>query len=130
MKKKLFSIILFLIFSTKSIAHTEHYKDINVLEYELFRNNQSIGYHNYKFDGDNNRLNIKSVIKFKITKLSVTLYNYYGTTEEEYKDNQLIKFSSNTNQNKKIKNTEITLDKAKNELIISGSENKLTSPKE
>ena len=86
MKKKLLSIILFLIFSTKSIAHTEHYKDINVLEYELFRNNQSIGYHNYKFDGANNRLNIKSVINFKITKLSVTLYNYYGTTEEEYRD--------------------------------------------
>ena len=130
MKKKLLSIILFLIFSTKAIAHTEHYKNFNVLEYELFRNNQSIGYHNYKFDENNSSLNIKSVIKFKITKLSLTLYDYYGTTEEEYKENQLIKFSSNTNQNKKIKNTEITFDNEQKQLIISGSENKLKSPKE
>ena len=50
MKIKFISIILFFIFFTKAIAHTEHYKDINILEYELFRNNKSIGYHKYKFE--------------------------------------------------------------------------------
>ena len=39
-------------------------------------------------------------------------------------------FSSKTNQNKKIKNTEINFDKAKQKLIITGSENQLSSPKE
>ncbi len=37
---------------------------------------------------------------------------------------------SNTNQNKKIKNTKITFNKEKDELTISGSENQLISPKE
>ena len=37
---------------------------------------------------------------------------------------------SNTNQNKKIKNTKIIFDKERDELIISGSENQLASPKE
>ena len=130
MKKKFLSIILFLILSTKAIAHPEHYKNINVLEYELFRNNQSIGHHNYKFKKSKNFLNVKSLMDFKIKKLGIDLYNYYGTTEEEYEQNQLIKFSSSTNQNKKIKNTEIKFDKKKNKLIISGSENQLISPKE
>ena len=44
--------------------------------------------------------------------------------------NQLIEFSSKTDQNKKIKNTEINYDKSKDKLLISGSENNLISPKE
>jgi len=130
MIKKFISIILFLIFSTKAIAHSEHYKLINVLEYELFRNDKYIGYHNYKFERSKNYLNVKSIIEFKITKLGIVLYRYTGSTVEKFEDGQLIKFFSNTNQNKKIKNTKITLDVKKNELIISGSENELISPKE
>jgi len=129
MKKKFISIILFLIFSTKAIAHSEHYKDINFLEYELFRNNISIGFHNYEFIRDKNSLTVKSAINFTIKKLGINLYNYIGDTEETFKDSQLIKFLSNTNQNKKIKSTQITFDTKKNKLIISGSENQLISPK-
>tara|TARA_B100000795_G_C22567399_1_gene348692 strand:- start:16 stop:699 length:684 start_codon:yes stop_codon:yes gene_type:complete len=130
MKKKFLSIVLFLLFSAKAIAHSEHNIDFNSLEYELFRNNKSIGYHNYNFERNKNYLNVKSIMDFKITKLGIDLYSYYGSTEEKYKKNQLIKFLSNTNQNKKIKNTEITFNKEKDKLIISGSENQLISPKE
>ena len=129
MKKKILSIVLFLIFSTKAIAHTEHYKDINSLKYELFRNDKFIGYHNYVFERNDNLLNVKSIIEFKIKKLGIDLYSYIGNTNEQYKNDQLIKFSSNTNQNKKIKNTEIKFDKEKDHLIISGSQNQLISPK-
>ena len=73
MKTKFVSIILFLLFSTKAISHTGHYADINVLEYELFRNNKSIGYHNYTFERNNNILSVRSVIKFKIRKLGIYL---------------------------------------------------------
>ena len=130
MKLNFFSIILFLIFLTKAIAHTDHYKDVNALEYELFRNNKLIGYHNYKFKNKGNNLIVISIIKFKITKLGVDLYKYEAISKEEYKENQLIKFSSKTNQNKKIKNTEITFNEINKELEISGSENILISPKE
>jgi len=130
MKTKFVSIILFLLFSTKAISHTGHYADINVLEYELFRNNKSIGYHNYTFERNNNILSVRSVIKFKIRKLGIDLYFYRGDTKEKYKKNQLIKFLSNTDQNKKIKKTEIKFNNEKDELIIYGSENQLISPKE
>jgi len=130
MKKNILSIILFLIFTSQTFSQVQHYENSNLLEYELFRNNKSIGYHNYTFERKNDYLKVKSVIKFNITKLGVDLYNYDAVSQEEYKKNQLIKFSSKTNQNKKIKNTEINFDEKKNKLIITGSENQLTSPKE
>jgi hypothetical protein len=130
MKKNILSIILFLIFTTQALSHIEHYEKLNLLEYELFRNNKLIGYHNYKFEKKGNNLKVKSVIEFNITKLGVKLYQYNANSTEEHLENQLIKFSSKTNQNNKIKNTEIIYDEKNKELLISGSENTLTSPKE
>ena len=130
MKKIILSIILFFTFFTQSFSHINHYQKLNLLEYELFRNNKFIGYHNYKFEENNGHLKVESIIEFKIRKLGVDLYKYYAVSEEKYKDNQLIEFSSKTDQNKKIKNTEINYDKSKDKLLISGSENNLISPKE
>ena len=105
MKKTFLSIIIFFSFSLSFNAnsHVEHYNEFNYLEYELFRNNKLIGYHKYNFFRENNSLNVKSEVKFKITKLGVDLYNYYAESEEIYKDNNFFRFSSKTNQNKKEK---------------------------
>jgi len=130
MKKNILSIILFLVFTTQTHSHIEHYAIINSLEYELFRNNKSIGYHNYKFERKNKILTVKSDIKFKIKKLGINLYKYDAISEEVYEQDQLIEFKSKTNQNNKLKSTIINFDKAKKVLIISGTENQLTSPKE
>ena len=104
MKKFILSIIIFTI-TTSAWTHVEHYSKFNYLEYELFRNNKSIGYHKYDFSRKNQILKIKSEVNFKITKLGVDLYKYYALSEEIYKNGRFIKFSSNTNQNKKEKNT-------------------------
>ena len=130
MKIKFLSILIFFFISTKLIAHLDDYKTVNNLEYELFRNDQSIGYHNYIFERNDKYLKVESNVDFKITKLGIDLYKYEASAIEEFEDGQLVKFLSNTNQNKKIKNTAIVLDKEKNELIISGSENQLIAPKE
>ena len=130
MKKNILSIVLFLTLTTQTFSHVDHYKDFNSLEYELFRNNKSIGYHNYNFSRKNENIKVNSIIEFKIRKLGVDLYSYEAVSQEEYKGNQLVKFSSKTNQNKKIKNTEINFDKKQQKLIITGSENQLSSPKE
>tara|TARA_B100000767_G_C19701301_1_gene508521 strand:- start:592 stop:1275 length:684 start_codon:yes stop_codon:yes gene_type:complete len=130
MKNKFLSIILFIVFTTQTFSHVGHLKNTNVLEYELFRNNKLIGYHNYKFEKEGENTIVKSIIEFKIKKLGVDLYKYEATSVEKYKRDQLVNFSSKTNQNKKIKNTEINFNEKENYLIISGSENQLTSPKE
>ena len=120
MKKIILSIIIF-IFSSNGWAHVEHYSKFNYLEYELFRNNQPIGYHKYDFERSNEILKIKSEVNFKITKLGVDLYKYFAISEEIYKNNEFFKFSSKTNQNKKKKYVNIKLDKQNKSLNIDGS---------
>ena len=70
MKKIILSIALFFFFNTQSSSHVNHYAKYNYLEYELFRNNEPIGYHKYDFKREKN-LSIISEVSFKITKLGV-----------------------------------------------------------
>ena len=74
MKNFLLSIAIFSLFSFKSFSHVDHYASFNYLEYELFRNNKSIGYHKFDFRRNGENLSIISEVNFKITKLGVDLY--------------------------------------------------------
>ncbi len=120
MKKIILSITIFFL-STNATAHVEHYSKFNYLEYELFRNNQSIGYHKYDFIRSDGTLRIESEVSFKVSKLGVDLYKYFAASEEIYKDNKFFKFSSKTKQNKKEKYVNISVDKGNKSLIIDGS---------
>jgi hypothetical protein len=132
MKNIVLSIIILLSFSinSKVNSHIEHYAKFNYLEYELFRNNKSIGYHKYDFIRENDELNVKSEVNFKITKLGVDLYKYFAVSEEVYKDDIFFEFSSKTNQNKKNKYVNITVDESDKNLIIDGSSYKGKANKE
>ena len=121
MKKYLLSIALIFNLSLDINAHVDHYSKYNYLEYELFRNNKSIGYHKYKFTRNNGTLIIDSEVKFKITKLGIDLYKYYAKGEEKYLDGIFSGFNSKTNQNKKEKYVNITIDPSDKNLIIDGS---------
>ena len=121
MKKIIVSIIILFSFNFQAISHVEHYENFNYLEYELFRNNQSIGYHKYDFLRDGENLSIVSEVSFKITKLGVDLYKYFAKSEENYKKGVFKSYSSKTKQNKKDRYVNINLDSADNHLIIDGS---------
>ena len=121
MKKFILSIIILSIFSYNANSHVDHYKNFEYLEYELFRNNKLIGYHNYNFTRGSNTLSVKSEVNFKITKLGVDLYKYYAESDEIYKDGKFFQFSSKTNQNKKEKFVNINVDADVKELKIDGS---------
>ena len=85
MKKNILSIVILFTLTTQAFTHVEHYKDFNLLKFELFRNNKLIGYHNYKFEKKNDILDITSIVEFKITKLGVDLYKYDAVSKEKYK---------------------------------------------
>ena len=120
--KKIFLSIIILYFSTlNATGHINHYKNYNYLEYELFRNDKLIGFHKYDLLRDKDHLTIKSIVKFDIKKLGIDLYNYYAESEERYKNGKFYSFKSNTNQNKKLKYVNISLNEDSNELIIDGS---------
>ena len=121
MKKLLLSIALFLIFSINSFSHVDHYAKYNYLEYELFRNNQSIGYHKYDFKREGDKLSIISEVSFKITKLGVDLYKYFAKSEENYQNGTFKSYFSKTKQNKKDKYVNIEVDPIDENLNIEGS---------
>ena len=106
---------------TASIGHVNHYSDFNRLEYELFRNNKLIGFHNYDFLRSGDLLTVNSSVEFKITKLGVDLYKYKANSKEEYVNNKFTNFSSKTNQNNKEKYVNIAINQSKNTLNIDGS---------
>ena len=122
MKKIILSIAIFFLVNTQSSGHVEHYAKYNYLEYELFRNNNPIGYHKYDFKRDGNNLSILSEVSFKITKLGVDLYKYFAKSEENYENGVFQKYSSKTKQNKKNRyvNIQVSPNKKKH-LIIDGS---------
>ena len=121
MKKFLYSIVIFSLFSFKSFGHVDHYANFNYLEYDLFRNNKLIGYHKYNFKREDENLSIISEVNFKITKLGVDLYNYFAKSEENYNKDIFKSYSSKTKQNKKDRYVNITVDTADKNLIIDGS---------
>ena len=121
MKKYILSIALIFFLTLDINAHVDHYSKYNYLEYELFRNNKSIGYHTYKFLRNSNDLTIINEVSFKITKLGVTLYKYYAKGVEKYKNGIFSGFNSETNQNKKEKYVKITIDTKDKDLVIDGS---------
>ena len=122
MKKIILSITFyFLISFTFIFGHVDHYKKYNYLEYELFRNNQSIGYHKYEFVRNKDNLTINSIVEFKISKLGVNLYKYFASSNEKYKKGKFLSFNSKTKQNKKDKYVNIRLDTNIDKLIIDGS---------
>ena len=120
MKKLILSIAIFITAFNLS-AHVDDYKELNYLEYELFRNNKLIGEHKYYFTKKNDILTVKSVVNFKITKLGVDLYKYFAESEESYKNGKFYEFSSTTKQNKKDKYVNIKSSEDENKLIINGS---------
>ena len=121
MKKYLLSIAIIFFLSIEIKAHVDHYSKYNYLEYELFRNNKLIGYHKYNFKRDKDNLVIDNEVSFKITKLGVDLYKYYAKGVEYYKNGIFSGFNSETNQNKKEKYVNISVDPKDNNLIIDGS---------
>jgi len=58
MKKKILSIIFLFTLAFSVQSHIGHYSDFNYLEYELFRNDKSIGFHKYNFERKDNLLNL------------------------------------------------------------------------
>ena len=107
--------------NVQSFGHVDHYAKYNYLEYELFRNNDSIGYHKYEFKRDGDNLSIASEVNFKITKLGVQLYNYFAKSEENYENGVFVSYFSKTKQNKKDRFVNIKLDQSKEKLEIDGS---------
>jgi len=120
MKKYIYIFLLF-IFACQSNADTSHYAKIKVINMEIFRNGEVIGYSNYFFEHGNNTMTVKNYTKFKVKLLGTTIFSISSEGIEKYEDNKLFFFKSNTFQNDKEKFVNLKYDKKLNKFIIDGS---------
>ena len=128
---KIYKIIILLIFVSFPLsidAHVQHYKDLELIEFDIYRNNKHIGTHIFSFKKSGNKISVKSEINFMIKKFGIELYKYHAEGVEVYEDGELVKFNSNTNQNNKKKYVNIVIKD--NEYIIDGSSFKGKVPTE
>jgi len=118
---KLLVIFFFIFFSssTNISAHVQHYDQLNLIEFDIYRNNNFVGTHTFSFNRSGGKLSVKSEIKFEIKKLGIVVYRYFAEGTEIFEDGKLIKFNSTTNQNKKEKYVNMKLENDK--YIIEGS---------
>jgi hypothetical protein len=119
--KKYIYIFLFFIFACQSNADTSHYAEIKVINMEIFRNGEVIGYSNYFFEHGDNTMTVKNYTKFKVKLLGTTIFSISSEGIEKYEDNKLFFFKSNTFQNDKEKFVNLKYDKKLNKFIIDGS---------
>tara|TARA_Y100000590_G_scaffold3942_1_gene5217 strand:+ start:207 stop:890 length:684 start_codon:yes stop_codon:yes gene_type:complete len=126
---KIYKILIYLILITlpfSTNAHVQHYENLKRIEFDIYRNNQSIGKHIFSFKKSEGKLIVESEINFIIKKLGITLYKYHVKGIEVYEDGKLIKFNSKTDQNGKAKYVNIKVEN--NEQIINGSSYKGKAP--
>jgi len=117
---KLFTIFFFIIFSCPTNAHVQHYDYLNLIEFDIYRNNNHVGKHTFSFESSSgSKLSVKSEIKFEIKKLGIVVYKYFAEGTEIFENGVLIKFNSKTKQNKKEKYVNMKLENDK--YVIEGS---------
>ena len=120
MKNYLVLLIIFVI-SSNVFAHTGHYEGIKKIEMDVLRNNEVVGYSNYFFEKNDDKMIVKNYTNFKIELFGVVVFSILGESEERYENDQLTYFKSNTFQNDKEKYVNLKFNKSLNNFIIDGS---------
>ena len=92
-----------------------------MIEMDVLRNGKKIGYNKYSFRNQNNLLIVNNEINFAAKLMGINLLVVNGSSTETYKNGKLIKFNSDTIQNKKEKYNKLILDENKKTFKIKGS---------
>ena len=102
-KTKIILFLIFLIYPFFSHSHVNHYDKLKMIEMDVLRNGKKIGYNKYLFRSQNNLLIVSNEINFAAKFMGIYLLAVNGSSTETYKNGKLIKFNSDTIQNKKKK---------------------------
>ena len=120
-KNKIIFFLIFLIYPFFSYSHVNHYDKLKMIEMDVLRNGKKIGYNKYSFRNQNNLLIVNNEINFAAKLMGINLLVVNGSSSETYRDGKLIKFNSDTIQNKKKKYNKLVLDENKKTFEINGS---------
>ena len=134
MKIKFYSFVLIFIISiftfSNLYSHTGHYKNITLIEMDIYRNGEIIGYSNYFFNSYGDIFEVSNETQFEVKIAGIKLFSVKSISKEKYKNDQLIEFNSETMQNDKRKFVNLVYDKSSGFFIIDGSSYKGNANKE
>ena len=119
--KKYIYILLFIICAFKAHSHTSHYQGLIKIEMDVIRNGEIIGYSNYFFEHEDEKMTVKNYTNFKVDLFGVTIFSILSEAIEKYENDKLIYFKSNTFQNDKEKYVNLLYDKSSKKFVIDGS---------
>ena len=119
--KILFVCAILIISYSNAFSHSSHIKSLSKIEMEVLRNNKVIGFSNYYFNHENNKMIVKNETNFAVEMAGIKIFSIIGNSEEVYQNEKLISFQSSTIQNKKKKYVNLIYDEVKNLFIIDGS---------
>ena len=97
MLRLLIYLVSYILCPTIANTHVQHYKNLQRIEFDIYRNNDLVGFHkvNVKKKGDNTKeVTTDILIEVKILGIKVHTYKSYGV--ETYKNDELIDFKSKT----------------------------------
>ncbi|WP_075483331.1 DUF6134 family protein [Candidatus Pelagibacter communis] len=121
MKIKVFLFLLFVVLPSSSYSHTYHYENIKFIKMDVLKNGKKIGYNNYYFKFEDNKLDIRNEIVFSTKILGLKIFRVDGKSTEKFENGKLVEFVSETKQNNKNKYVFLKLNKEKNVFEIDGS---------
>ena len=134
MKNKFISLVLVLIFSicafSNLYSHTGHYKNLKMIEMDIYRNGKIIGYSKFFFKSYENLFEVINETQFEVKVAGVKLFSVKSISKEKYQNDQLIEFKSETMQNDKKKFVNLVYNRSKDVFIIDGSSFKGNADKE
>ena len=119
--KKYIYILLFIICAFKAHSHTSHYQGLIKIEMDVIRNGEIIGYSNYFFEHEDEKMTVKNYTNFKVDLFGVIIFSILSEAIEKYENDKLIYFKSNTFQNDKEKYVNLLYDKLSKKFVIDGS---------
>ena len=119
--KKYIYILLLTFFAFKAHSHTSHYQGVIKIEMDVIRNGEIIGYSNYFFEHEDEKMTVKNYTNFKVDLFGVTIFSILSEAIEKYENDKLIYFKSNTFQNDKEKYVNLLYDKSSKKFVIDGS---------
>jgi len=113
--------LLFLIYPSFLNSHVKHYNKIKFIEMDVLRNGKKIGFNKYTFSNKNDFLYVKNETNFAAKFIGLNLLNINGSSTETYENGKLIRFKSNTKQNKEKKYNDLVFDEREKVYNINGS---------
>ena len=69
------------------------------IHFNVYRNGSKIGYHKIEFEKESIHVRPNIEIKFEVTFLGFTVYDYFHQNNESWLDNKLIQLNTKTDKN-------------------------------